>query len=275
MPEIPDVRAAMSDVSRLQQELTDALEDGRPDDVDRILAELTVAERRRNRLLQRASNSSPSGFDAAPPIREQLASVLGLLSRPAAVALIKDVATARFGEPIQPSRLASLRRDEQRSWQAANRPSSQGRSLARPAYIVPALTADRFAPVRGMLAMSSWTLEVRIVAPASHRVDTLHVLIRLIDELDRDPEASWAPNIRRMVWRFARSVAGAIDNRDGVGNEQIRDAAERELALIAPDDTAERHAAAERARRQLDPETLLFGSTLRNASPIPSSEASA
>jgi len=71
MPEIPDVRAAMLDVSRLQQELTDALEDGRPDDVDRILAELTVAERRRNRLLQRASNSSPSGFDAAPPIREQ------------------------------------------------------------------------------------------------------------------------------------------------------------------------------------------------------------
>jgi hypothetical protein len=221
----------MLDVSRLQQELTDALENGRPDDVDRILAELTVAERRRNRFLQRASNNSPSGFDAAPPIREQLASVLGLLSRPAAVALIKDVATARFGEPIQPSRLASVRRDEQRSWQAANRPSSQGRSLARPAYIVPAL--------------------------------------------DRDPEASWAPNIRRMVWRFARSVAGAIDNRDGVGNKQIRDAAERELALIAPDDTAERHAAAERARRQLDPETLLFGSTLRNASPISSSEASA
>jgi hypothetical protein len=273
MPETSDLRAALADVARLQQDLSAALDGGETAEVERVLAELTVAEKRRNRLLQQATGGAGGRFDAAPPIREQLSSVLGLLGRPAAVALIREVATARFGEPIQASRLASLRRDEQRSWVAAHRPAGHARSLGRPAYIVPALTFDRFAPVRGMLALSSWALETRIIAPASLRVDVLHILLRLIDELARDPEASWAPNVRRMVWRFARSVAGAIDNRHGFGYQQIRDAAQRELELVAATDAAERREAADRAREQLDPEAQLFGATLRIASPVTSTEA--
>jgi hypothetical protein len=269
---MPDVQAAMAEVARLQQRLAAALEDDDLGEADRLLAELSVAERHRNRLLQRASAGS-GAFDAAPPIREQVAAILGILSRPASVSLIRDVATARFGETIQPSRLASLRRDEQRSWQAAHRGTAPGaRSLARPVYVVPALTFDRFAPVRGMLALSSWPLEIRLIAPASARVDVLHIIMRLIDELDRSPDSPWAPNLRRLVWRFGHTIAGAVEIRGGFDYSSVRDAAERELQQITDTDTAERAEAAERGHAKLDPETQLFGATMRLAN-RPSSEA--
>ncbi|MDT5025094.1 MAG: hypothetical protein QOE61_1520, partial [Micromonosporaceae bacterium] len=245
----------MADVAQLQQRLAAALEAGDPGEVERLLAELSVAEKRRNRLLQRASTGPGGAFDVAPPIREQVASVLAILSRPASVSLIRDVATARFGEMIQPSRLASLRRDEQRSWQAAHRGTAPGaRSLARPVYVVPALTFDRFAPVRGMLALSSWPLEIRLIAPASPRVDVLYAIIRLIGELDHSLDAPWAPNLRRLALRFGRTVAGSIEIRDGFDYTLIREAAERELRQILDADTAERAEAAQRARNQLDGE---------------------
>lgn len=273
MPSSGEVQAALAEVADLQRKLTAALETGDPGAVERVLAELSVAEKRRNRLLQRAVTGEGGAFDAAPPIREQVASVLAILRRPASVSLIRDVASARFGETIQPSRLASLRRDEQRSWQAAHRADGPGaRPLARPVYVVPALTFDRFAPVRGMLALSSWAAESRLIAPASHRVDMLHILIRLIDELHSNPEAVWAPGLRRLVWRIARTVAGVINSPDGLHYPQVRDAAEQELRLIADADTAERATAARRAREQLDAETLLFGSSLRVAKD-PSAEA--
>jgi hypothetical protein len=266
MPTMPEIHAAMAEVTALQQQLESALKAQDSEEVDKVLTELTVAEKRRNRLLQRAADTTGPGFDTAPPVREQVAAALRILSRPASVSLIRDVAGARFGEKIQASRLASLRRDEQRSWLATHRPGgSSGRSLARPVYIIPALTYDRFAPVRGMLALSSWSLETRLVAPASPRVDILHVILRLVDELEHSADAPWAPDVRRLVWRFGRSVAGAIEGRGEFTYAQVRDAAERELRQIAEGDTAERREAAERARSQLDEETMLFGVTLRSA----------
>lgn len=270
-----EVQAVMTEIDELQQRVTAALEAGDLGDMERLLAELSVAERRRNRLLQRASTGPGSTATGAPTIREQVADVLGILTRPASVSLIRDVATARFGDTIQPSRLASLRRDEQRSWLAAHRGSAPGaRSLARPAYVVPALTFDRFAPVRGMLALSSWPLEIRLIAPASPRVDVLHIIIRLITELDHSPDAMWAPNLRRLVWRFARTVAGVIESRDGLDYDQVRAAAESELRQVAEGDANERASAAQRAREQMDEETQLFGAALRVAASRPSTEAS-
>lgn len=269
-----DVQAAMADVMAIQERLAAALQGADQVEINRLLVELTVAEKRRNRLLQRTT-SEHAGFDAAPPVREQVASVLGVLGRPASVSLVRDVAAARFGETIQPNRLASLRRDEQRSWQAAHRDDGHGaRSLARPVYVVPALTYDRFAPVRGMLALSAWPLEIRLIAPASARVDVLHVIARLVDELDRDPDAPWAPGLRRLVWRFARSVAGAMDASDGFEYQQVRAAAEAELRQVEDVDVAERSQAAQRAREQLDPEETMFGATLRLAANRTSREAS-
>lgn len=272
MPSMAEVKAAMADVAALQERLATALSTDDHTEVDQLLAELSVAEKRRNRLLQRASAGTAGSFDAAPPVREQVAAVLGLLTRPSSVSLIRDVAAGRYGENIQPSRLASLRRDEQRSWRAAHRDDGATRPLGRPVYVVPALTYDRFAPVRGMLALSSWPLDVRLIAPASPRVDILHVTIRLIDELDRAGDAPWTPNLRRLVWRFARSVAGAMDSRGGFDYTHVRIAAGRELQQIAESDTAEREQAARRARAQLDEDSQLFGTNLRLADQ-PSTEA--
>ncbi len=273
MPSMVEVKAAMADVAALQERLATALSTEDHTEVDQLLAELSVAEKRRNRLLQRASAGTAGSFDAAPPVREQVAAVLGLLTRPSSVSLIRDVAAGRYGENIQPSRLASLRRDEQRSWRAAHRDDgATARPLGRPVYVVPALTYDRFAPVRGMLALSSWPLDVRLIAPASPRVDILHVTIRLIDELDRAGDAPWTPNLRRLVWRFARSVAGAMDTRSGFDYAHVRAAAERELQQIADTDTAEREQAARRARARLDEDSQLFGTNLRLAEQ-PSTEA--
>ena len=82
-------------------------------------------------------------------------------------------------------------RDEHRSWRSAR--ESGHRAGGGPVYIVPALTYDRLAPVRGLLALSAWPLEVRLVAPASHRVDMLHMVDRLAAAL---AEAGTRPGAR-------------------------------------------------------------------------------
>lgn len=252
----------MDEVATYQVELAAALAERKLERVNQLMAQLAVAERRRNRLLQAAATASGS-FDAAPPIREQVIVVLGLLGSPSPVSLLRDVSAARFGEMIQPSRLASLRRDEQRSWQAAQRGTARGQ--ARPTYVTPALTYDRFAPMRGLLALSSWSLETRLIGPTSPRADLLRVIVRLCDESERAGDAPWAPDLRRLLWRFTRTIAGAIPNTDDFTYIRLRDAAQRELDQIADADTAERTEAAKRAH-QLQPEEQLFGTSLHNVS---------
>ncbi len=262
-----DVRTAMAEVADLQQRLTRAFDEGDAATADRLMAELQAAERRRNRALQRAMAGTPT-FDVTLPVREQVARVLGMAERPVAVSLVRDIAAARFGDVIPGPRLASLRRDEQRSWRSSHDDAKQ-RSVARPVYVVPALTYDRLAPVRGVLALSSWPLEVRLLAPASPRVDVLAVVERLATELAGQPDASWAPEVERLLWRLARTVPGAVEDRSDLSARldtgQIRRAAEAELAQIADADAAERAAAARRARSQLDEEQQLFGSRLAAA----------
>jgi hypothetical protein len=264
MESTAEIQAAMDEVARYQRELSDALSERDLEKVNHLMGQLAVAERRRNRLLQ-AEATVASGVDPTPPIREQVIAVLGLLGHPSSVSLIREVSAARFGEVIQTNRLASLRRDEQRSWRAAQR--GTGRSQARPTYITPALTFDRFAPVRGILALSSWSLEDRLIGPTSPRADLLRIIIRLADELERGPDTPWAPQLRRLVWRFGRTVASSVPGGAGLTYIQVREAARNELHQIVEADAAERVDAAERARQQhLDPENQLFGSTLRAAS---------
>src|SRR6266536_3507129 len=87
MPSSGEVQAALAEVADLQRNLTAALEAGDPGAVERVLAELSEAEKRRNRLLQRAVTGEGGAFDAAPPIREQVASVLAIMRRPASAGL--------------------------------------------------------------------------------------------------------------------------------------------------------------------------------------------
>jgi hypothetical protein len=250
----------MDEVAELQARLRQAYEVGDAAAADRLVSELSGAERRRNRALQRSLAGRTTAYRTSLPVREQVIRVLGLLGRPAAVALIRDVAAARFGDQIPGPRLASLRRDEHRSWRSAN-DAPVTRAAGRPVYVVPALTYDRLAPVRGLLALSSWPLELRLVAPASQRVDLLHVVDRLAAELAEAPGAAWAPDLERLLWRLAATVPGATDT-GRLDPAAVRSAAAAELAQVAEPDADERARAATRARDQLGDEQRLFGARL-------------
>ena len=106
----------------------------------------------------RASRSR-SGRAARPPgsllpLREQVYEALSLLQVPAAPKLIATVHEAFFGATFPTTRVTSLKRDEERSFRTA--------PFARPYYICAALSADYLAPSRGLLAVSTWPLELRV-----------------------------------------------------------------------------------------------------------------
>lgn len=245
----------ISALAALQGELTDAVDHVDPSRTDRLLAQIGILERRRNRLVHQMLGGEGQKLEATLPLRDQILTVLRLLGRPSSIRLVADVARARFGEAIPTGRIASLRRDEERSWSRA--------PGARPAYVVPPLSADRFAPMRAELALSSWALETRIVGPASPRVDMLHALIRLTDELLREQNAQWNRALERVIWRLGATVPGAVAAEGELDASRVRIAAEAELAELRSEDERERRDAAERARDQLDDQALLFGTRLR------------
>jgi hypothetical protein len=254
-----EVAEVLAEVADLQARLQKAYEAGDAAAADRLISELATAERRRNRVMQRAL-ATTRGYRATLPVREQVIRVLALVERPAAVSLIRDLASARFGDRIEGPRLASLRRDEHRSWRSAHDAASP-RAGGRPVYVVPALTYDRLAPVRGLLALSSWPLELRLIAPASQRVDLLHIADKLARELAAAPDAPWASEVESVLWRLAATVPGAT-GRGELDPQQVREAVAFELAQLQEADAAERAEAAARAREQLDEEHQLFGSRL-------------
>jgi hypothetical protein len=241
----------VGELAELEGELKGAVDRGDGAATERLLAQMAVLERRRNRLVHQTLTEEGATLDPTLPIRDQVLTSLRMLTRPSAARLIVDVARARFGENLPPGRLASLRRDDERSYQRA--PGS------RPAYLVPALSHDRLAPVRGLVALSSWPLEVRIIAPASPRVDMLHALAALIDTSEKHKETAWARSLERILWRLARTVPDAVDPRSDLDLGRARNAVAVELAELADEDGAERLEAAARARGQLDDHGQLFG----------------
>lgn len=259
-----EVTAALAEITRLQQELGQALERGATGDVERLMAQLAATERRRNRLVQsRLLKSEGPSYAAEPPLREQVIRTLTVLARPASLSLISDVARARWGQSLSAGRMASLRRDEMRSFRSA--PGH------RPVYVAPALSSDRFAPARGVLTLSSWSLAHRILAPASPRVDLLVILTRLVEEMPAATEAGAGDALLRVVWRLARTVPGAVGRNFDM--ERVATAARSELEVLESEDRAEREDAADRAREQLSDLDQLFGSPgLRT---LPGDEATA
>jgi len=183
------------------------------------------------------------------PLRDQVCQVLTLLTVPAAPRLISTVHEALFAGAIPASRVTSLRRDEERSFRTA--------PFARPYYVCAALTADYLAPARGLLAVSTWPMERRVIGPLSPRVDYLTAAIRVAESVQRPPGPSAAA--ARLVWRFAVNIPGAATDRGTANAARVVRAARAELAVHADADTSARLAAAARARQQLDQAQQLFG----------------
>ena len=200
--------------------------------------------------------TAPTQRDGASilPLREQVHSALTLLSVPAAPKLIAQVYNACFGGDINSAKLTSLRRDEERSFRSA--------PFARPYYLCAALTADRLAPVRGLLAISTWQLDRRIIGPLSPRVDFLTAAVSIAEHIDRLPGIDH--NAARLLWLFAENIPGAADGIGSAKPDTVIRAARSELLTHQPVDRSHREAAAARARTQLDDTDRLFGSHLRS-----------
>jgi hypothetical protein len=187
------------------------------------------------------------------PLREQVYQVLTLLTVPAAPRLISSVHEAFFSGVIFGARLTSLRRDEERSFRIA--------PFARPYYICAALTADLLAPARGLLAVSTWPLERRVIGPLSPRVDFLTAAIQVAEQIESIADPS--PLALRLLWRFATNIPGGADNSGEVSALAVARAAHAERGVHADADMAARRGAAARARAQLDDAQQLFGTRLR------------
>ncbi|MFD4377065.1 hypothetical protein [Streptomyces sp. NPDC058486] len=192
----------------------------------------------------------------AVPVREQVHQALTLLGAPASPKLISSVYEAFFSEPLIATKLASLRRDEERSFTA------QGHS--RPYYICAALTHDRLTPARGLLAISVWPLERRVIAPLSPRTDFLVHAIGTAGQIQRLDAAGYPPSAaaRQLLRRFALNVPGGYDGaRDGedADPERVISAARAEATVHHEADDTQRRTAADRARGQLTDVQQLFG----------------
>jgi hypothetical protein len=190
------------------------------------------------------------------PVREQVHQALTLLTVPAAPKLIVAVHEAFFAGEIVGARLTSLRRDEERSFMSA--------PFSRPYYICSALTADLLAAARGLLAVSTWPMDRRIIGPLTPRVDFLTGAVAVAEHVERMDEPR--PAATRLLWRFAANIPGAADHFDAMRPAAVAQAARAELEIHRDADRSRREAAARRARKQLSDVEQLFGSRLRAVS---------
>ena len=202
--------ALESRIAQLRSAIRTALAAGDDDRVRELRAELRKTERSWDALVTPADRPEEDrqGLASLLPAREQVHQALTLLGVPAAPKLIGAAHSAFFGGELTASRLASLRRDEMRSYHAA--------PGARPYYLCPALTSDLLSPARGLLCVSTWPLEQRIVGPLSPRVDFLTAAIRTA-EAARALSGAGAANLaaQRLLRRFAMNIPGAWPGSPG------------------------------------------------------------
>jgi hypothetical protein len=201
--------------------------------------------------------TGPQAQASLLPLREQVYEALSLLQVPAAPKLIATVHEAFFGSTFPTTRVTSLKRDEERSFRSA--------PFARPYYICAALSADYLAPSRGLLAVSTWPMETRVIGPLSPRVDFLTAAIRVADAIERIPTPP--ATARQLLQRFAGNIPGAAPvpgilapaGPDQVKPDVVRQAAQAELAVHTDADSRQRKEAATRARKQLADAERFFG----------------
>lgn len=200
----------------------------------------------------------PSG--SLLPLREQVYEALSLLQVPAAPKLIATVHEAFFGSSFPTTRVTSLKRDEERSFRSA--------PFARPYYICAALSADYLSPSRGLLAVSTWPMDRRVIGSLSPRVDFLTAAIHVADAIERIPTPPLTA--RQLLQRFAGNIPGAAPapgtlapaGLDQIRPDVVRQAAQAELAVHSEADTRLRREAADRARKQLQDAEQLFGAAI-------------
>ncbi len=258
----PDLRADLEEaagnleavMSPLRVQLRHAAITGEQDRANAIRAELDRAESDWDRIYRRleALGGGPAAvFPAAKgalrPLREQVADSLRLLQVPATPRHIAAVHGAFFGSTFPTTRVTSLKRDEKNSFDNA---------AGRPYYICPALSAYSLTPQRGLLAISAWPLDKRMIGPDSPRADFLTGAINLAKAYERLPAET--PGALQLLAEFAAHIPGSRQGEGPVSPQAVIRAARAQLEEIGDRDSRARAEAAERAG-QLDAGEQLFG----------------
>jgi hypothetical protein len=209
-PQLDALDSVAARISELREATRQALINGDQGRTLEILGQLKSTETAWHALIATSPAGTldhaevPAGAAAgfALPAREQIHRVLSLISVPARPTLIQHVHKALFPGDLSSSSFTSLRRDEERSYNLAKGPR-------RPYYIVPALSTDDLTPVRGLLALSTWAPERRIVGPHSELTDYLstasavaHAVMRL-EAAKHDPE--------HPAWHLLEGVASGLN----------------------------------------------------------------
>lgn len=223
-------------------DLTKALGSGDQSRRDRAQAKIAELHAEYQRLsdalrfseLEARDIATPRARKPNKPLRELALDALDDLGVPAAPALIADLTAALTGDRPSPSRFASLKRDEEN---AARR-----NLAARPAWIVPAISAAQLTAIPRLLTSSTWSLERRIIGSRSMRTDNLRVAVSLANRLAqlREVGAPEAKNIERLLFPFARSIPGANETGQPIDPKRVVDAAQSELSVLDEADLAER-----------------------------------
>jgi hypothetical protein len=247
----------------LARRIVDALGAGDRKAALRLIREL---ERALTNAPESATDTTPS-FTAQPAVvpmthtpaparsaRQVVAGALAEIGVACRARVVTDYADARFGQRVEPRTLAALRRDERRAWD---------KSSARPTYIVPALEGHYFQPVRGLLTLSDWPLERRLIGPWSERADHLAATAQLARQLAwlSERDTAVAERLAPVVADMAASIPGALDG-PGLDTARVEGAAQAELGPLAARDEPWRRDAAARARGQLPAEQQLWGATI-------------
>ncbi|WP_228641132.1 hypothetical protein [Microtetraspora sp. AC03309] len=244
-------------ITELRGEIRLAKAGGDDAKVRRLRAELRKAERAWDDALE-------PGFepDDVPllPIREQVHQALALLGVPSATKMIVAVNEAFFAGRVTTTQLTSLRRDEEKSFRSS--------PYARPYYLCPALTAELLSPARGLLAISTWPMDVRIIGPLSPRTGFLTSAIRVAEHITRLTGAGGDASTEayRLLTRMARNIPGATEGFGRADPARVISAADAELVVHLESDRRHRREAAERATARLNEVTRLFGAGLKTAS---------
>lgn len=230
----------------------------------RLLQDVRVLERRRNRLVHtsRPEATPTASYESSVPLRDQVIRALQLTARPSSARLVSDVTKARWAERVDTAKLSSLRRDEARSWRKSQ--ELPGRTT-RDVYVVPALSYDRYTPVRGTVALSTWPTSLRLIAPLSPRVDMLHSTIAIATVAVVVVGTNYEGPLMRLMARLGATIPGI--KPFGAEPYAVIEAAQAELKEIEETDEQERSEAAERAHAQLDSASLLFGTQIRSVMP--------
>jgi hypothetical protein len=180
------------------------------------------------------------------------------MSVPSSPKQIAAYAEARTGEWFDVRALASIRRDEYRSWISGSK---------RETYLVPGLEGPWFVAGRGRLALSHWPLWQRIVGPLSPRADHLRLCLQLVGQIESlGHKAEIEMRMRNLLAEYARSVPGALEDAWASGYDldmsRVRTALIAELELIRTEDENTRKREAERAIRKLNDEQLVWGGSV-------------